>query len=81
MSASRTYSADPGVVPGHTVYRKTSQREVIVQVGTEIEEEDIGQAYPRRHIRPVYETQIVQTVTWIAVPNDKVAVYEARYSP
>ena len=85
MSAYFEYSADPGAVAGHTIYRKVSQREVkeYVQVGTHVVKDDIGQAYPRCIVEPVFEERTVLhvTVTWITVPNNKVAAYEASYGP
>ena len=85
MSAFRVYTYNPGEIAGHTVYRNVSQREVkvLVQVGTHRWEEDIGQAYPRVHIEPVFEerTEMHITETWIAVPNAQVAAYEASYGP
>lgn len=80
-AAIRVFTYNPGLIAGHTVYRRTRQvlQTQYEYVGTRVVEEDVGTSYPRRIIEPIYEERevLVTVESWVVVPNAMVPAYEA----
>ena len=76
---TRTYSSDPGSIFEYTVYKQVTQKEIIVPVGWETHQEDIGGTFGSRNItKPVYDTKIINVFRWIAIPDHLVNNWEAQ---
>ena len=79
---TRTYSSDPGSIFGYTVYKQVTQKEIIVPVGWETHQEDIGGMFGSRNItKPIYDTKFIDVVSWITIPDHIVNIWETQFSP
>jgi hypothetical protein len=67
------YDYNPGIIPGYIIYTETEELEITdysTIIGYQCDE-DIGIWMGLRRIRrPIYETKLVLTQTWIAIPEE-----------